>query len=59
MVTVKASTKRFRIERTARQFGEKAEFHRAQNGFRGPETEANLHDVIEGRFVFHVCLCGG
>ena len=32
------------VERTAGQLGEQAQLHRAQQGLRGPESQAGLHD---------------
>jgi hypothetical protein len=36
------------VERTSGQFGEETEFDGTEQGLRGPEAEAELHDLFGG-----------
>ena len=45
-----AGGERLEFLRAARQFGEDADFDGAEEGFRGPESDARLQDVV-GREV--------
>ncbi len=47
-VKAEAVAERRGVERPAGQFGEEAEFDRAQQGLRTPEAEAELHDPFGG-----------